>query len=86
MKYWELFKDLFIVFDEYKESGWRLSEAMIANMIVLVSSALVLIFGVDLGLTDLETGAVATGIMSVVGIILRLRSKGGEIKIGKDNG
>ena len=84
IKYWGLFKDLFVVLDDLKDSGWRLSEAIVTNVIILLASAVILLFGVDLGLTELEVGAMAAAVMSVVGIIIRLRSSGGVIKIKED--
>ena len=84
IKYWGLFKDLFVVLDDLKDSGWRLSEAIVKNVIILLASAVILLFGIDLGLTELEVGAMAAAVMSVVGIIIRLRSSGGVIKIKED--
>lgn len=81
MKYWSIIKDFFIVFDEFKESGWRVSESIVTNAIVLVAAAVLLIFGVDLGLTGVDTAAIATFIVTIVNIVLRYRSGGGQTKL-----
>lgn len=84
IKYFGLIKDFFMVYDELKDSGYRPSEAMIVNAVLLVSSALVIIFGVDLQLTDVESYAIAGAIFSFINIIVRFRSKGGQSKLKKE--
>lgn len=79
MKYLSFIKDLFLVIDEYKDT--RISEAMIVHTLVLLSSGLILFFGIDLGFTQAEYAAIAAGIYSIVGIIVRYRSKGGVSKL-----
>ena len=69
-----------MVFSDFKDSGFRPSEAIIVNVIILLGSA-ALLFGFDLGITEVEAAVLATGAMSVIGIILRFRSSGGESKL-----
>ena len=51
MKYIDLIKDFFMVFSEFKDSGFRPSEAIIINGIIFLASA-ALLFGFDLGVTE----------------------------------
>jgi len=76
-------KDLFIV--EKPEGGTRLSEAMITNVVMLVSSALVAAGGVGQAIAGAEQAAIVGGIYAIWNIGVRWRSKGGTIK-AKDDG
>jgi len=74
----ERLKDLFIV--NTPEGGTRLSESMITNTVVLISSALVAVGGVGQAVAGAEITAITAGLMAVGNVVIRLRSQGGTIK------
>lgn len=79
MNFKDRLKDLFIV--NKPDGGTRLSEAMITNTVVLISSALVAIGGVGQAVAGAEVTAITAGIMAVGNVVIRLRSQGGTIKV-----
>ena len=79
-------KDAFLVYDDYKKSGARLSEAMVTNALMLVSSMLVGFGLISTGFTDEEVMAIGTGIYAAINLVIRLRSDGGKIKVRDDLG
>lgn len=72
-------KNLFIV--KQSDGSTRLSKAMIGNVVVLIAS-IALLVGVELSENDIAV--ITAAAMSVGGIILRLESSGGTIKIKGD--
>ena len=84
IKWINLFKDAFMVYDELKDSGWRISKTMATSTIMILSSIIVLTGIVDTGFTDAEIMAIGTGIYSSVIAIIRVFSDGGRIKLHDD--
>lgn len=74
-------KDAFLVYDEYKDNGQRLSESMIISALMLVSSALVGFGVISTGFTEENIMALGAGVYAAVNMVIRLRSKGGKIKV-----
>ena len=79
-------KDLFYVEDGSEEDTrgvaypkFRLSEAMTANAAILIVSILI-----GIGVDEVEAAAIATAVMAILGMLLRLRSTGGEVKLKKE--
>jgi len=52
IKWINLFKDAFMVYDDLKDSGWRISKTMATSTIMILSSIIVLTGIVDTGRTN----------------------------------
>lgn len=62
-----------------KYPKFRLSEAMSVNATALIISLLI-----GFGIEEAQAAAIATGAMAVLGLLLRLRSTGGEVKVKRE--
>jgi len=82
MKWLSLIKNFYVVWDEYSKTH-RISESMVTNTVILISSILVYSGVMDVGFEQQDVAAISAGIMSVIGIIVRLRSKGGKLAVHK---
>lgn len=79
----EKVKSLFLVEDKRDESSksYRPSEAMSINGLGFIIAILVMIFDVP----EAEAAAVVMAIWNVINMILRWRSRGGEVKAKGDS-
>ena len=79
-----LVKDAFFIYDDFKASGQRLSKTMVTGALAILSSILIFTGVIDTGFTDAEVMAIGTGLYSRVIMVIRLRSDGGRIKLRDD--
>lgn len=78
----DIVKDAFLVYDDFKDSGQRISKEMFSGAIGVLSSVAVLIWGV--GLENEAIMAGGTFLYSLYFMFLRYRSDGGKIKLRDD--
>lgn len=84
IKWINILKDAFLIYDDFKDSGQRLSVTMVTAGLMVISSVLVLTGIIPTGFTDAEVMAIGTGIYSLVIMVIRLFSDGGKIKLQSD--
>jgi len=82
LRWLEIVKDAFLVYDDFRDSGQRVSKEMFSGAIGLVSSAAVLVWGVGLENEDIMAGGAF--LYSLYFMFLRYRSDGGKIKLKED--
>ncbi len=84
-KVFEILKKAFIVYDEYRDSGYRLSHEMIIHALVLVSSAAVGFGLIPVDFQESDIIAAGTAVYALVSMVARMRSEGGKIALKEDN-
>jgi hypothetical protein len=77
----KLIQSAFLIYDDYKDNGQRISESMVFSVVMLLGSALVLFGVIPTGFAEQDAMAIGTGLYALGNMILRLRSKGGKIKL-----
>lgn len=85
MAHWiKILQDMFTVYSDYGKNGKRISEQMVFNGVAIISAILVATGVVPLGLENSEIMGLGTGIYAAIVMAIRLRSKGGRIKVLDD--
>lgn len=74
-------KDAFLIYDDYRESGFRISESLVFQAVVFLFSIVVGIGAINAAPSEAETAAIATGVYAVINYYFRLRSQGGKAKL-----
>ncbi len=80
----ETLKKAFIVYDKYRENGYRLSSEMIIHALMLVSSAAVGFGLIPVNFHESDIVAAGTAIYAMVSMVARMQSKGGQIALKED--